>query len=202
MILQKMIEMMNTITPHTSPRLLRACARLRMTHENMHRGILLMVLCGLTYSMHADYGRIPLIEYVIKQEAEIAQLQQSIKDLSKNKEVVDLQKRCQDLQRCVDITLHDIEIMADTGALFNVTDDFGKTALNYCKTKAIYCKLRRCGMPFQYDAYMSVYQDECFKVAIIGTAVVCVLYHQGFFEQLSKEFQEIVEELSDFFGKN
>ena len=166
-----------------------------IVNNNKRRGILFMVLCCLTYSMHADYGRIPLIEYIIRQEAEIAELQQDIKDLSKRKDKSAAQRRCKDLQRCIDTTLHDIEIMSDTGALFNVTDDFGKTALNYCQTKAIYNKLRHCGMPFQYDAYFSIYQDEFLKAAIVGTAVICVLYHQGFFDQLAKE-------LDDFFDEN
>ena len=153
----------------------------------MQRGILclMFMICSMR-SVVADYGRSPLIEYVIKQEAKIEKIQQEMKDLSARKEMNALQKRCQDLEKVIDMTLHDIEVMSDTGAIFTIVDDFGNTALSYCQTEAIYLKLRHCGMPFQYDAYFYIYRYECIRAAIIATAMACVLYQQGFFEELNQ----------------
>ena len=153
-----------------------------MTQKNIQRGILLMFFCGSMQVINADYGRSPLIEYIIKQEAKIEKIRQEVEILSVGKEIVALRKRSQDLEECIDTTLHDIEIMSDTGAIFTIEDDFGRTALNYCQTKEIYCKLRDSGMPFQYDAWLYVYRYECMRASLVAVAGALILYHQGFFE--------------------
>ena len=124
----------------------------------------------------ADYGRSPLIEFVIEQESHIAEMKQDIqKLLADHKEGVRLKNRCHDLELCIDRTLHDIELMFDTGILFQVQDDFGKTALNYAQTREVYDKLRHCGMPFQYDAWMYINRLEIMTASVLLVAAVCAI---------------------------
>jgi len=143
-------------------------------NNNIQRVILLTISCGLMCSINADYGRSPLIEFVIQQENEITKIQQDVQALTAKKEVVGLRQRYIDLEQCIEMTLHDIEVMSDTGALFDVVDDFGYTALNYCQTEEIFLKLRLCGMPFQYDAWLYIYRYEC-CIAVAGLATLVVV---------------------------
>jgi len=167
-------------------------------------GLIIVLFGSMVQVIFADHGRSPLIDYIIRQEATIEKMKKDIHDLKQSckttgfaydseqmvyknksglkpvdsKEMVALQKRCQDLQICLDITLHDIEVMFDTGAVFNITDDYGKTALNYCNTKEIYYKLRACDMPFQYDAWLYIHSYECICASIMLGCVAFALYQQ------------------------
>ena len=170
--------------------------------QRIFPALLIILFGGLVQSIFADHGRSPVIEYVIKQEAQIEAIKADIKILKQaceattveydytklvyrtknglkaadSKEMLALQQRYQDLQNCIDMTLHDIEMMFDTGAVFNVTDDFGRTALNYCTTKEIYYKLRTCDMPFQYDAWLYVHSYECICTSIFLGLIGLGLY--------------------------
>lgn len=98
-----------------------------------------------------EEGRTPLMNYLIEQEEKLVQLRAQMNPIQYNANeehayfsgLVTYQKLLEDTQA-------QIKDMIQQGAALNIQDCYGKSLLNYCKTKQLYDDLRSAGAPFEF----------------------------------------------------
>lgn len=142
-----------------------------------------------------EQGRNVLMNYVIEREVEIVKMhklldllaekrlddsidllfkrQRTIDDCRKNNDsliYIHLQReaiRCYVLETC-----EQIQEMFQDGIELDDTDLEGKTVLDFCTTRKIYCTLRELGAPFQFNRWAGVYQNYLIAsgVSIVAAA--------------------------------